>query len=115
MPHAAVRALLLRDGPVVLEVNARTLKSVDARGRVQDLTPRPSNHAVCVVGWEGDCWIVRNSWGTPWGETGFARVVTSRNRGPAGTANNMLEEECAFATPTGYEPATLATKADGLS
>lgn len=64
VPHASVRALLLRDGPVVLEVNARTLKSVDARGRVQDLTPRPSNHAVCVVGWEGDCWIVRNSWGT---------------------------------------------------
>lgn len=65
-PHT-VRDALVREGPVVLEVNATTLKSVDARGVVTDLTPRLPNHAVCVVGWRRvgrcDCWVVRNSWG----------------------------------------------------
>lgn len=64
----AVRAELLARGPVVLEVNAATLKSVDARGVAVDLAPRAPNHAVAVVGWTtdaaaGPCWVVRNSWG----------------------------------------------------
>ena len=54
-------------GPVVLEISARTLIECDARGVATDLTPRDSDHAVCVVGWttvDGvPCWIVRNSWG----------------------------------------------------
>lgn len=68
LPETSVRESLRRDGPVVLEVSARTLKSVDERGVVTDLTPRESNHAVCVVGWRHvdgtECWIVRNSWGS---------------------------------------------------
>ena len=60
------------------------------------------NHVVGVVGWGTDednnsYWVVRNSWGTEWGEDGFMRIVTSDNQGPAGTGNNMIEEECAFA------------------
>jgi hypothetical protein len=66
-PEDVLDALL--DGPLVLEVSAETCKRVDARGVTVDLTPRPSDHAVSVVGWThapGDgtrCWIVRNSWG----------------------------------------------------
>lgn len=43
--------------------------------------------------------LARNSWGYEWGEGGFFRIVTSENRGPLGTGNNLIEEECAFATP----------------
>lgn len=68
LPHAEVAAALLRDGPLVLDLNARTAKTLDAEGVVADLTPRSANHVVSVVGWRthphhGPVWIVRNSWG----------------------------------------------------
>ncbi|MEA1908209.1 MAG: C1 family peptidase [Euryarchaeota archaeon] len=35
-----------------------------------------ANHAVILVGWNDSegCWIIQNSWGTGWGEQGYARV-----------------------------------------
>ncbi len=37
----------------------------------------PINHAVLLVGWDDEdgVWILKNSWGTGWGERGFARVA----------------------------------------
>jgi hypothetical protein len=34
------------------------------------------NHAVLIIGYDDaqNCWIIRNSWGTGWGEKGFFRV-----------------------------------------
>lgn len=40
-----------------------------------------TNHAISLVGWEdnpaeggGGCWILRNSWGSSWGENGYMRI-----------------------------------------
>ena len=40
-----------------------------------------TNHAIALVGWDdnppeggGGCWILRNSWGTGWGEDGYMRI-----------------------------------------
>jgi C1A family cysteine protease len=40
-----------------------------------------TNHAVALVGWDdnppeggGGCWILRNSWGPAWGESGYMRI-----------------------------------------
>ena len=53
-------------------------------------------HDISVVGYgEEDgqkFWLVRNSWGTHWGEEGFFRVCR-------GTNNIAIESDCAWATP----------------
>ena len=36
-------------------------------------------HAVALTGWGPDYWIIKNSWGTEWGENGFGRIKMGNN------------------------------------
>ena len=33
------------------------------------------HHAVAVIGYHEKYWIIKNSWGTGWGEQGFMRIA----------------------------------------
>ena len=65
-----------------------------------------TDHVISVVGWTYDeasgneAWVYRNSWGSAWGEDGFMRIVTSRNKGTLGTANNAIETLCGYGVVT---------------
>ena len=71
------------------------------------LLPMP-NHILSIVGYGHDSsvnksyWILRNSWGTYWGENGYAKIqMGSDNLGIDG-----LFGGCSFATPVEMKPAT---------
>lgn len=53
-------------------------------------------HDISIVGYGSEAgqpyWLVRNSWGTHWGEDGFFRVCRGSN-------NIAIESDCAWATP----------------
>eukprot|EP01094_Clydonella_sp_ATCC50884_P012238 TRINITY_DN2220_c0_g1_i1.p2 TRINITY_DN2220_c0_g1~~TRINITY_DN2220_c0_g1_i1.p2 ORF type:complete len:101 (-),score=28.11 TRINITY_DN2220_c0_g1_i1:135-437(-) len=63
------------------------------------------NHIVSIVGWDHGMvngtdtpyWIVRNSWGSPWGETGFFRIVQGDE-----TLNLAIETQCNYAVPENW-------------
>lgn len=37
------------------------------------------NHGVTVVGYASDYYLVKNSWGTSWGESGYIRFARIAN------------------------------------
>ena len=45
------------------------------------------DHGVLLVGYTADAWIVKNSWGTSWGETGYIRLARGDTCGIADSAS----------------------------
>jgi C1A family cysteine protease len=45
------------------------------------------NHGVTLVGISGENWVVKNSWGTTWGEKGFIRLAKGNTCGIANAAS----------------------------
>lgn len=91
-------AEIYKNGPIACGINAEEI--VDYTGGVVDL-PRQLktvNHIISVVGWGyseelgKQYWIIRNSWGSYWGELGFMRLVLGENQ-------LGIEKTCAFAIP----------------
>ena len=62
-----------------------------------------ANHILSIVGWgrdatHGDYWLLRNSWGTYWGEGGFAKIKM-------GGKNLGVENSCSWGTPAPMQAA----------
>lgn len=68
-------------GPLYITLNADTLGSRNYRSGVfNDPSCSTSiNHAVTLVGYTPDAWIIKNSWGNGWGESGYFRLARGRN------------------------------------
>lgn len=45
------------------------------------------------------CRIGRNSWGEPWGESGFFRIVTSKYKDGGNDYNLLIETGCGWGVP----------------
>lgn len=72
----ALKAALQKYGPLVVLVNTPDDWYYGSIGGTYESIGGSANQAVILVGWDDfkDCWIVKNSWGTGWGEDGYGRV-----------------------------------------
>ena len=70
------RRWLATEGPILtrLDVDDTWYDATDKHGILNDYhePPSPAGHAVALVGYTENRFIVRNSWGTNWGDNGFA-------------------------------------------
>ena len=83
-----VKEYLYATGPLAIALNATPLQTYT--GGVLDLTASKCstsgiNHAVLLVGYghdsstDLDYWLVKNSWGSSWGESGYFRISRGKS------------------------------------
>jgi hypothetical protein len=102
----AIKKVLAEHGPVSTGVNATTLFQLYAGGVFDEFAPGDApNHAVNIVGWDDDkgAWLVRNSWGPHWGESGYAWVAYGSNAVGSYSAYVVGEPSDVGRTPRGGE------------
>ena len=73
---AEIKAAIMAYGPVSVGVAADNAFSAYTGGVFTNCVSKQLNHAVQLVGWSdsGGYWIMRNSWGSNWGESGYMRL-----------------------------------------
>lgn len=102
----AIKRAILERGPVAAAVCAGPLMQ-GYRGGIfttnELCVPYAVNHAILLVGWDdtqgpGGVWILRNSWGTGWGEGGYMRIAYGTSK--VGYGANYVTYGTATSTPT---------------
>lgn len=77
---------LFKNGPVVIGIMAlRSFHNYKSGVYYESSCPSncaSTNHAVLAVGYGRDkynYWLVKNSWGTGWGDSGYIKMMRNRN------------------------------------
>jgi len=91
-----IKEALFKTGPLAVALNASTLQFYF--GGIADpwmCNPKKLNHGVLIVGYGTengkDYWIVKNSWGSGWGEKGYFRMI--RGKGKCGINTHVVTAE----------------------
>jgi hypothetical protein len=66
---------LLQDGPVAIAVSSVNWDLYAGGGLLQCPKGAAINHAVLLIGYTPNYWIIKNQWGTSWGINGFANIT----------------------------------------
>lgn len=105
----AIKQAILTYGPVSVCVYVDSAFQAYSGGIFNACTSSPINHAVVLVGWNDvdQAWILRNSWGSYWGEQGYMRIRYDCSRvGYAASYIDYGSSENGSAQITNPAPAT---------
>jgi hypothetical protein len=74
-----IKYLLCVNGPMVIGFNAARANITNYKGGVVSLPAGRPDHAVTIIGYEDNKWIIQNSWSEKWGMNGifYADMNTS--------------------------------------
>ena len=95
--EAAIKAQLVAGGPVACGICSKKLDDY-AGGVWTGVNKSCSDHTISIAGYgvakesgvDMPYWLIRNSWGTFWGEGGWARVYRGNNTADVSTARSLL-------------------------
>ncbi len=76
-----LKQALLDHGPLAVTVRATGAFQAYVSGVFNEQDNESINHAVTLVGWDDsrNAWLIKNSWGSGWGEEGFMWIHYSSN------------------------------------
>jgi len=76
-----LKAALLEHGPLAVLIRIDEPLKAYKGGVFNERNPATVNHAVLMLGWDDrkKAWLILNSWGTEWGEGGYAWVAWGSN------------------------------------
>ncbi len=94
-----IKAAIYQNGPVAVTVAASDSFVAYSGGIYNACDSTDIDHILTLIGWDDtdQIWIVKNSWGTQWGESGFMRI---KYTGTDGSKCNSIGDQAAFATYT---------------
>jgi len=84
--EAQMATWLATNGPIAVAVDAEQYWQTYKSGILTTCNGRSLDHGVLAVGYgtdsatSTDYWIVKNSWGTVWGEAGYIRLQKGTNQ-----------------------------------
>jgi C1A family cysteine protease len=102
-------------GPVAAAVCADSYLQSYSGGIFTHTSSGSVNHAIVLVGWNdtGSYWIMKNSWGTGWGESGYMRIQYGANSIGYAAAYGIPEGGSPPPSTDPYEPNDSAGAAYG--
>ncbi len=109
----AIKQAIFTYGPVAAAVYVGPKFQAYSSGIFNANESGTINHAIVLVGWNDDLgpdngyWILRNSWGTGWGENGYMRIRYGISQ--VGYSANYVEFSCADPSPNPEPPPTPVT------